>query len=221
MDSGSQTEQTSLQDCMNLLNESLKIVMADSRKYYIKDASEVTKEEVYEVSKSLVAVSTLLNRFNQCWIDSKRSGPDAILTSHKLGERIDMKLVQTGKLDFQQFRKIIARMSRADDALLGLNRISLYINSFLNLCSRKGLDKQAETTRIFIEGVLNRAIEWVKSDAERYANQIDRCNLYFQNVLKSRTFKVAIGSLFVSSVAVLLTILINFLPEILNLLGRG
>jgi len=220
MNHATKIKNPSLQDCVNFLNESLKIVRRDSPKYYLRDASKVAEEEVSEVCNSLMAVSTLLSKFSKCWIDSTSSGPDAILTSYKLSERIDTKLVQTGKLDFQQFRKIITRMSRADDVLRVPNQISLHIDYFLGVCTENGLERPAKTTRLFIEHNLNRVIDWVKSDGERYANQIDRCNLYFQNVLKSRTFKVAIGSLFVSSLAVLLTILIHFLPDILKLLVK-
>lgn len=221
MKSGSKPARPALQDCLNLLHKALEIVLRGSRKYYLKAASEVSKEALNEVDTSLVTVSILLNKFISCWIDSKRSGPDAIVTSPKLGDRIDIKLIRTGKLDFEQFGKIMTRMNRADDTLLGLNRIALYIHYFQSLCAEKKLNTQAETANLFIQGVLNRAIDGVKWDAERLGNQINRCNLYFQNVLKSKTFKVAIGSLLVSSLAVLLTILNAILPHILNLLADG
>lgn len=219
MNSGSTSAQPTLQDCLNLLNEALKVVSKDSKKYYLKRASKVTEEAMNEVDKSLVTVSILLNKFISCWIDSKRSGPDAIVTSPKLGDRIDIKLIRTGKLDFEQLGKIMMRMNRADDALLGLNRIAFYINYFRSLCSEKILNRQAENADIFIQGVLNRAIDSVKGDAERFKNQIERCNLYFQNVTASKTFKVARIALLISSFAILLTILNTILPHILNLLA--
>lgn len=219
MNSGSKSAQATLQDCLNLLNEALKIVMKDSKKYYLKRESEVTKKVMNEVSTSIVAVSTLLYQFISCWIGSKKSGADAILNSSKLSDRIDIKLIQSGKMDFDQLGKIMMRMNRADDALLGLNRIAFYVNYYRNLCSEKILNRQAENADIFIHGLLSRAIDMVKGDAERCKNQIERCNLYFRSATASKAFKVAIISLLVSSFAVLLTILNIFLPHILNLLA--
>ena len=205
----------SLQDSLIFLGKALKIVSDQSEKYYLKGASEVSKETLMEVAISLVQVSNLLARFKFSWIDSKRSGPDAVEVSKSLDERIDIKLVRTGKLDFEQLKKLMTRLNRADDALLGLNRINFYITDYARLCSEKKLKRNAKTVRLFIEGNLNPTIDSINSEIVRSRSQMERCNIYYQNQLKSKTFRIAFISLLVSSVSVLISILPHIIPAIL------
>jgi len=207
----------SLQKSLNFLGEALKIVTHESKKYYLKDASKVSKKTLMEVAVSLVQISNLLARFEFSWIDSKRSGPDAVEVSKSLDERIDIKLVRTGKLDFEQLKKLMTRLNRADDALLALNRIDFYISYYSRLCSQKGVKRNAETARLFIEGNLNPTIGSINSEIVRSRSQMERCNIYYQNQIKSKTFRIAFISLLVSSVSVLISILPLVLPTILTL----
>jgi len=156
-------------------------------------------------------VSYLLARFQFSWIDSRRSGPDAVELSRKLDERIDIKLFRTGKLDFEQLKKLMTRLNRADDALLGLNRIGFYVSDYVRLCIESGLERNAETAKLFIEENLNPVKNYINSEIERSRNQIQRCNLYYQSQLTSKTFRIAFASLLISSVSVLLSILLRIL----------
>jgi len=177
----------------------------------MKKATEVSKKTLDEVVISLVQVSNLLTRFQLSWIESRRSGSDAVELSRKLDDRIDMKLFRTGKLDFEQLKKLMARLNRADDALLGLNRIGFYVSDYGRLCIESGLQRNAETARLFIEGNLNPVEKHINSEIERSRNQIQRCNLYYQSQLKSKTFRIAFASLLISSLSVFLSILLHIL----------
>jgi len=209
----------SLQDSLNILAKALEMVSKNSKKYYLKKASEVSEKELKEVDISLVPLAYLIIKFGVSWLESRRSGPDAVEVSPSLEDRIDIKLVRTGNLDFEQFKKIVARLNRADDALKGLRRIDFYMSYYKNICAEKKLNKQVEHTDLFRYGVLNQTIESIKSDAEALTSQIGRCNLYYQNVLRSKTFKVAFVSLLISALAVFLSVLNTILPTVLNLLN--
>jgi len=82
-----------------------------------------------------------------------------------LEERIDIKLLQTGKLDFVQFKKIMIRLNRANDALLGLGRIELYISNYKDLCKEKKLEREANHAKLFTDILLDPAKDSIKSDA--------------------------------------------------------
>jgi len=209
-------KEPSLQDSLNFLAKALKIVTNESKKYYIKDASKVKKETLNEVVKSFVQVSILLAKFRLSWGDSRRSGPDAVEVSKNLDERIDIKLIRTGKLDFEQLKKLMTRLNRADDALLGLNRINFYASYYTRLCSQKKLKRNVELIELFVEGTLNPTIDSLNSEIIRARSQMERCNVYYQNQIKSKTFRIAFISLLVASVSVLISVLSQILPAILT-----
>lgn len=191
----------------------------DARKYYLKGASEVAEKTLKEVDVSFIKLSELIGKFSFSWVDSLEIGPDAVMISRKLKDRIDIKLLKTGKLDFEQLRRIMIRMNRANDALYGLSRIDTYLSYYKSLCKEKGLKQQVGHVETFYTGLLERVKETIEWDTKRFAGQISRCNLYHQNVLKSRTFKVAFASLLISASALFLAILSIVLPNILRLLN--
>jgi len=200
----------SLQNTLKFLVEALKIVREDSEKYYMKRASDVSQKTLLEVGKSFIVLSELTKKFAMSWIESRRSGPDAIEKSSQLSERIDVKLLEKGKLDFEQFKKIIVRLNRADDALRGLSRIGFYISYYRDLCAQKKLVRNKELAELFMNAVLNQAKDTVKSDSERLKMQIGRCNLYYQSKINQKMFRLSLVSLLISSFAFIFS-LISFL----------
>jgi len=210
MNSGTRdTEPSSvtLQSAIETLAKALKIVVKDSKKYYRKNASDVSESTLLEIDKSFIPLSNLLLDFGKSWIDSHSSGPDAVEKSLQLSERIDVKLLQTGKLDFEQFEKIIVRLNRADDALLGLKRISFYISYYRNLCAEKKLVQPKEHAELFIDTVLNEVKDIIERNSERLNNQIARCNLYYQNRIEHKMFQLALVSLGISTAALVYTVI--------------
>ena len=98
-------------------------------------------------------------------------------------------------------------MNRIDDALMGLNRIKFYLSYYENLCSEKGLIKPADHAKLFRESMIEQAIESVTAEGKRLKNQIERCNLYYQPAIKTKTLKVAYIALGISTLSFLLAIL--------------
>lgn len=195
----------SLQDCLNNLAEALRIVNVDKEKYYLRKAADVEEGTLKEIAMHFLNLNVLMEHMHRGWLDSRTTGPDAIEFSNELKQRIDIKLMETGKLDLQQLKRIMTRLNRADDALLGLNRIGFYLSHYKNLCSEKGLNRLAELTNGFMNGLLYQTKAMVSSDYERITNQISRCNLYYDNFMKSKTFRIASTSLLVSALSFLLS----------------
>ena len=196
-----------MDDALNKLAKILTIVSGDSKLYYLKKPSEVNEETLKKVSLSFLEISALFREFTDLWFDSRFKGPDAIQPSDELKERIDLKLFESGKLDFEQMKKIMKRLHRIDDALMGLDRISFYLKYYRDLCNGKNLNKIAELTELFIAASLDVAKETLMTEGRGLKNQIERCNLYYQPAIKTKTLWVAVCSLIVSSLAFLLTIL--------------
>lgn len=208
----------SLQDCLNKIGKTLEIVIGDSKKYYMKAASEVSEVTLKEVDLSFAKLADIMVEFADCWFGSRCSGPDAVEISSNLDERIDMKLLGTKKLDFKHLKKIMTRLNRADDALLGLHRIAFYVSYYQRLCAEKGLKQLEDHANLFLEGTLNQAIDTVNTEIERYGNQIERCNLYYQNKMVTDAFRIAFISLLVATISVVISILPIVLPIMSTLL---
>lgn len=181
MNEKTKNESISLQNARKIMVEALQLVIKDSKKYYPKRASDVLENVVNEVDSHFIELSELLGKFSFVWIDSRKSGPDAISPSSNLEDRIDIKVLQTGILDFEQLKRIMIREHTADDARSAFDRISFYRSYFMNLCHEKKLQKQVDDVKLFFKIVLFPAIAHVNWDSERLTKQVQRCNLYYQS----------------------------------------
>ncbi len=200
----------SLTTALVKLGDILKIISEDSKLYYLKSASEVDDTLLSHIAISFATLSNLFYGFIEQWFNSRLKGPDAIQSSDDLKERIDIKLFETGKLDFEQMKKIMTRMNRNDDGIMGLNRMIFYINYFENLCREKKLVKLVECAKSFRIPCLEEARETLTTENHRLKNQIERCNLYYQPAIKTKAVKIALISLAISSLSFLLAILSVF-----------
>jgi len=104
-------------------------------------------------------------------------------------------------------KRIVLRLNAVDDVVVGLDRISLYVNRYDELCREKQLSALVEHAQIFENSILNELRRSIESEATRLRNQIERCNLYYQPAMKTKTLWVAVLSLAISTLAFLLTIL--------------
>lgn len=197
----------SLNIAMERLGKTLQIVSENRKLYYLKNASQVTEVTLSKTDSLFPELSHLMEEFRDNWYDSKHKGPDAIQPSEKLEDRVDIKLFKTGKLDFEQMKRIMVRMNRIDDALMGFGRIIFYIQYYENLCREKNLLGLVGNAEFFRTTILNEAKDSVESEGKRLRNQIERCNLYYQPAVKTKTLWVALASLGISSLAFLLTVL--------------
>jgi len=189
------------------LAKTLKVVSAHAELYYLKKPSEVTEAALREVGDSFEEVEALLSEFAEAWHISGNQGYGALCNSGSLDERIDVKLCQNGKLDFAQMKKIVLRLNAVDDVIATLDRISLYMKRYEELCREKLLNDLMEHAQIFGSSILNELRRNIESEATRLRNQIERCNLYYQPAMKTKTLWVAVVSLAISSLAFILTIL--------------
>jgi hypothetical protein len=213
MSSKSAEKTYSISSAMEKLGKAVQIVSANSELYYLKKASQITETALREVDSSFDEISSLMSEFAEHWYGSRKQGPDAVPLSENLNDRIDIKLCQNGKLDFGQMKRIMFRLNGIDEALMGLDRISLYLKHYQELCRDKRLDEFVEHAQFFEDSILNELRRSIESEAKRLRNQIERCNLYYQPAMKNRTLWVALGSLAISCLAFLLTILkmLNFI----------
>ena len=200
-------EPHSTEMALQKLAKTLKVVSAHAELYYLKKTSEVTEATLREVGDSFEEVEALLSEFAEAWHISGNQGHGAVCTSGSLNERIDVKLCQNGKLDFAQMKKIVLRLNAVDDIMVTLDRISLYVKRYEELCREKLLADLAERAQVFENSILNELRRSIESEATRLKNQIERCNLYYQPAMKTKTLWVAVVSLAISSLAFILTIL--------------
>ena len=207
MGSKSEEKKYSIDTAMQKLGKTLQIVAENRKQYYLQNVSQVTEAILTKTDNLFPELSQLMIEFADHWYGSRLKGPDAIQLSEKLEDRIDTKLFQTGKLDFEQMKKIMVRMNRIDDALMGMGRIIFYIQYYENLCREKNLPALMENAELFRTSLLNEAKETLESETKRLRNQIERCNLYYQPAIKTKALWVALASLVISSLAFLLTIL--------------
>jgi hypothetical protein len=123
-----------------------------------------------------------------------------------LDDRIDVKLYQTNKLDFKQMKRIMIRMHRIDDALIGLERISFYLKHYEDACKHKSLPKYVGLSELLRIYSIEEFSKSLRTEANRLGNQIERCNLYYQSQLNTKTARVAYVALVISALSVLLAI---------------
>ena len=144
----------SLGIAMERLGKTLQIVSENSKLYYLQKALQVSSTTLSKTDNLFPELSQLMIEFADYWCGSRHKGPDAIQPSEKLEDRIDIKLFQTGKLDFEQMKKIMVRMNRIDDALMGVGRIIFYIQYYENLCREKKLPALVENAGLYTECAL-------------------------------------------------------------------
>jgi hypothetical protein len=200
-------ENYSLDNAMRKLRRIGEIISEDSKEYYLKKPSDVNDNVLKDISLSFVTLSSLIQEFADQWFSSKYKGVDAIQSSENLKERVDIKLFDTGKLDFKQMKKIMVRMNRIDDGLWGLYRIDFYLRYYEDLCNKKKLTDYANLAELFRTSSIDAAKETLTTEEKRWRNQIERCNLYYQPAIKTKTLNVALIALAISTLSVLITIL--------------
>lgn len=195
------------EEAMQKLAKTLKLVSANSELYYLKRPSEVAESALTEVDASFAEIEALLSDFADEWFSSGNQGSNGARFSKSLDDRIDVKLCQNGKLDFAQMKDILFRLNAIDDVMVGLDRISVYIKRYEELCRDKLLSDLAEHAQRFEASILNELRSSIESEGRRLRNQVERCNLYYQPAVKTKTLWVAVLSLVISSLVLLLTIL--------------
>jgi hypothetical protein len=198
-------EEYSIESAMRNLNKTIQVFSANSQSYYLKKPSQVTEATLRDVGDSFSEAEALLAQFAEIWYGSRRLNTNC--PAEDLNGRIDVKLCQTGKLDFSQMKKIVLRLNVIDDVIDGLDRISLYVKRYRELCREKRLADLAERAQVFESSILGELRRSIDSEATGLRNQIERCNLYYQPAMKSKTLWVAVLSLAISSLAFLLAVL--------------
>jgi len=205
MNSKSSAETYSTESAMQKLDKAIQVFSANSQFYYLKKPADVAETALRDVGDSFIEGEALMSEFAETWYGSRKQNGDR--PSGSLDSRIDVKLCQNGKLDFGQMKKIVLRLNAVDDVLVGLDRISLYVKRYKELCREKLLTDLADRAQVFQDSILDELRRNIESEATRLRNQIERCNLYYQPAMKTKTLWVAVVSLAISSLAFLLTIL--------------
>ncbi len=200
-------EQYSMQNAMNKLAEICKIIFEDNKLIFLKKSEEIDETLLKTLSLSFTTLSTLFEDAIEHWFGSKLKGPDAVQPSEKLEDRIDIKLYQTGSLDFEQLKRIMVRLNRIDDALGGIERIAFYLTHYENICKAKGLNKYAELSELFRVYSIEEFGKSLKMEASQLRGKVERSNLYFQSKLNTTTVRIAYFALAISVLSVLITIL--------------
>lgn len=197
----------SIEEVKRIVGEALKIVIKKyERPFFEKRAEEMSKNDLLEAAKAFAEVGSKISAFRILWLGSYHEGKDAIK------EKIDVKLTEENKLDMDLFKRIIKRSSAAEDILRVLNHIEFYNSDFLEKCQTR--KRAREVTEAFRRLLLLPAMKNIEGDLSRMRNQIERCNLYFQNQLSKRIYRLSFATLGVGFVALLIAS-ISYLQSLL------
>lgn len=199
----------SLRNALNKLGEICKIIAENHDKIRTRNP-EVDKELLIKLAESFPKLADLFFEVISLWSDSKLKGPDAFQKSDDLEERIDIRLYETGKLDFGQMKKIMARLSRFDDAMLMEEIITPYLKQYAYLCKEKKLYKALDLCNSFETNFVEVFRKHITNESKRLENQVERCNLYYQAKLNTTTLKIAFGALAASVLSVLISIILRW-----------
>jgi hypothetical protein len=198
----------SLQNAMDKLAQITSIISQDKKKIFMKKPEEVDEELLLKLSRSLLGCATLFNELMDIWSGSKTKGIDAFQKTDKLDERIDIKLYNTGKLDFEQMKRIMARLNRIDDALQMEEVTKPYLMQFKYLCEEKKVFRAFNFANEFQTNFIDVFTKHLLNEKNRLENQVERCNLYYQAKLNTRTVTIAWVALGVSVLSILATIVL-------------
>lgn len=194
----SQTAEPSVQNAINKIAEMCRILSADNKQIFMRKAQDVSDDLLKKLSLSFLKCGDLMNEIMHDWMSSKSKGSDAFQTSEDLKERIDIKLYETSKLDFEQMKKIMSRLHRIDDILLLEEIIPSYLEHYIYLCKQKKLEDYAAFAIDFRENFIDRFTTHVINESNRLEHQVERCNLYYQAKLNTTTVRTAYIALVIS-----------------------
>ena len=195
------------QNALNKLAIILKTIFEDNQELFLKKPEEVSVELLKKLSESFISLSTLFQEVIEEWAGSDSEGIEGIKSSEELDDRLGIKISQSDKLDFTQIRKIMDRMNRIDEALESLEKISLYLKYYEDLCKQKGLTMYANLSELFRVYGIEEFIKTLRIEVKQHKNQIERSNLYNQAKLNTKTLKIAYASLVISVLFAVLTVL--------------
>lgn len=196
----------SIQEIKKIAGEALIIIQKKyEHPFFAKRAEDMSSNDLLVAAKAFTEAGMKIRDFRILWIRSYREGKDAIK------EKIDVKLIEENKLDIDLFGRIIKRSSAGEDILRALNHIEFANSDFLEKCQTK--KRARESMELFRRIVLLPTIKNLEGDLSRMRNQIERCNLYFQNRLSMRMLRLSIASLGVGFIA----LLIALFPHLLSL----
>jgi hypothetical protein len=198
----------SMQNAMNKLAEIGIIISREKQILFMKKPEEVDDAYLLKVAESLARCTILFTDVFDQWNGSESKGFDAIQKSKDLGERIDIKLYNTGKLEFEQMKKIMARLNRIDDALLLEEVMTPFLTKYAYFCREKKNYQALYFCSSFSTDFVEVFKKHLINEKNRLGNQVERCNLYYQAKLNTRTVTIAWAALGVSVLSILATIVL-------------
>ena len=202
-----QEPEYSLQNAMSKLNEMFSVISENITPIYLKKIEDIDPSLLKTIALSFSSASFLFKDFLKQWSNSKSTEPDAIEKSKSLDDRIDIKLYQTSKLDFNQLKRILIRLNRIDDALHALSETSFRLKYYEEACIKKGIPEYAGLAELFRVYSIDKLKEDMKIERRTLENQIERCTLYYQSKLNTSTLNVAYVALGISALSVALTVI--------------
>lgn len=182
------------------------VFVSNDMTFKTKSVCTVDKETLRRELPLLTEIAKNLSAFETNWNSSKTVGKGAFQQSDNIMASLDVKLFLSGKLDFNQMKKVMYRRIGTDLVIRSINYIERHIDSY-QACSEKLEVKEcinaSKTLLEFISQVKNR----MESETNDLKRQLDNVNLFYQNFMVSKAVMIAALSLAISSGAVLLTIL--------------
>jgi hypothetical protein len=200
-----------LQNAVNKLAIILKIIFEDNQDIFLKKPEEVSVKGLNNLSGSFISLSTLFQEVIEEWSEATPEGFDVFRRLEELEDQLDIQVSEADKLDIEQKRKITSRMNRINDGLESLERISVYLKYYEDLCRQKGLTNDANLSELFRVFGIEEFIKILRIEAKKNRKQIERDNLYNnmynQARLNTKTLKIAYTALGISILSVILAVL--------------
>ena len=183
------------QNALNKLAIILKTIFEDNQELFLKKPEEVSVELLKKLSESFISLSTLFQEVIEEWAGSDSEGIEGIKSSEELDDRLGI------------IGWLFGNSKPIDEALESLEKISLYLKYYEDLCKQKGLTMYANLSELFRVYGIEEFIKTLRIEVKQHKNQIERSNLYNQAKLNTKTLKIAYASLVISVLFAVLTVL--------------
>jgi len=172
------------------------------------DASYVEKEDdpierLASVFPKMREFVDLLGEFQDRWFDSRYKGKNAVYCKNE--DPVDIKLLNTKKVDFEQMKKVMERKKYCFLFINMLKRMDFSIIEYVASCKQVNF-KVGEEKADIVRKMIQLQIDLLKNEYDDLKMQLENVDLFYPNVNLSKTLWIASLSLVFSGLAVLVAV---------------
>jgi hypothetical protein len=185
----------------------------DEMPYTFKDL-DLQKIENDALTKQLEAfwkAAECISNFQNYWLASMTKGISAVQNEEE--NSIDVKVFMKKKIDFKQMTRIMYRLKCANSAVRMLNVLQTRTDEFKFSAETAKSEDCIKGAKI-IQRLILLQKEIIDREVKEMETKLQNVNLFYQNLMVTRTAYIAYGSLIVACFAFVISI-----PQLLQILS--